>query len=43
MIAVTANRLRAQLTPAGEGTSVLADAERLLPPEWLLHLTEQGD
>jgi hypothetical protein len=43
MIAVTANRLRAQLTQAGERTSVLADAERLLLSEWLLRLTEQGD
>ena len=43
MFAVTANRLRAQLTQAGERTSVLADAERLLLSEWLLRLTEQGD
>jgi hypothetical protein len=43
MIAVTANRLRAPLTQAGERTTVVADAERLLLSEWLLRLTEQGD
>ena len=43
MIAGTANRLLALLTQAGEGTSVLADAERLLLSEWPLRLTEQGD
>jgi len=42
MIAVTPNRLRAQLTQAGE-RSVLADAEGLLLSEWLLRLTEQVD
>ena len=43
MIDATANRLRAQLTQAGERTSLLADAERLLLSERLLRLTEQGD
>jgi hypothetical protein len=36
---MTANRFHALLAQAGEGASVLTDAERLLLSEWLLRLT----